>query len=241
MPIVARAVDDSGVTLGYRDADSLQELRLLFAWQCVRPSLNPHWQPRPPSHAASRRRMMRVPQASHRLRPWCMQVRSAGWHLVVSWRLLLLVLQAQSADPGHYLASAVLEAGRGPRARPGAAGFASVRRMPLCTAAPPRPFGPSSLQAVPPAAAGPGGTGTEASSLPPRTAFQCVFPVWHHQQRSSPAPRSSVASRRTRGRAVAGRGRKDGQADGRMGDDRGTPVWGACAEHARLKLYDNDN
>ncbi len=60
------------------------------------------------------------------------------------------------------------------------------------------------------------------SDTPPRTAFQCVFPVWHHQQRSSPAPRSSVASRRARGRAVVGRGRKDGQADGRMGDDRGT-------------------
>jgi hypothetical protein len=63
-----------------------------------------------------------------------------------------------------------------------------------------------------------------ASARPtgPRTAFQCLFPVWHHQQRPSPAPRSSVASRRARGRAVAGRGRKDGQADGRMGDDRGT-------------------
>jgi hypothetical protein len=56
----------------------------------------------------------------------------------------------------------------------------------------------------------------------PRTAFQCLSPVWHHQQRSSPAPRSSVASRRARGRAVAGRGRKVGQADGRMGGDRGT-------------------
>jgi hypothetical protein len=58
--------------------------------------------------------------------------------------------------------------------------------------------------------------------LQPLDRFPVSLPGWHHQQRSSPAPRSSVASRRARGRAVAGRGRKDGQADGRMGDDRGT-------------------
>ena len=52
--------------------------------------------------------------------------------------------------------------------------------------------------------------------------FPVSLPVRHHPQRSSPAPVSSVASRRAQGRAVVGRGRKDGQADGRMGDDRGT-------------------
>ena len=31
LPVVAHTVEDSGVTLGYRDADSLQELRLLLA------------------------------------------------------------------------------------------------------------------------------------------------------------------------------------------------------------------
>ena len=46
----------------------------------------------------------------------------------------------------------------------------------------------------------------------PWAAFPVSRPGWHHQQRSSPAPRSSVASRRARGRAVAGHGRKDGQA-----------------------------
>jgi hypothetical protein len=51
LPIVAYIVEDSarGVTLGYCDADSLQELRLLPS-SCVRPSPN-HQQP-PPSHAA---------------------------------------------------------------------------------------------------------------------------------------------------------------------------------------------
>ncbi len=33
LPVVANTVEDLGVTLGYRDADSLQELRLLLA--CV--------------------------------------------------------------------------------------------------------------------------------------------------------------------------------------------------------------
>ena len=35
LPIVAHTVEDSGVALGYRDAGSLQELRLLLRLACV--------------------------------------------------------------------------------------------------------------------------------------------------------------------------------------------------------------
>ena len=66
-------------------------------------------------------------------------------------------------------------------------------------------------------------------------------PGWHHQQRSSQAPRSSVASRRARGRAVAGHGRKDGQAVVEWGTTVEHTVWGACARHALHQLNDNDN
>ena len=59
-------------------------------------------------------------------------------------------------------------------------------------------------------------------------------PGWHHQQRFSPAPRSSVASRRARGQAMAGRRSNDEQA----AVGRGTTVthtgWRACYVHALL-------
>ncbi len=72
-----------------------------------------------------------------------------------------------------------------------------------------------------------------------------------HQQRSSrkPSPSGSVMGRKARGRAVAGHGRKDGQAVVGMGDDGPVTVehtgchwqWGARARHARLQLNDNGN
>jgi hypothetical protein len=72
------------------------------------------------------------------------------------------------------------------------------------------------------------GPGTSAIAAASSVRFATTsgrFPVsrpgWHHQQRPSPATRVASHIAKLGGRAVAGRGRKDGQAVGRIGDDRG--------------------
>ena len=64
--------------------------------------------------------------------------------------------------------------------------------------------------------------------------------MWHHQQRSSPAP--VVASRAAElggglWRAAVG---KTGRLTVEWGTTAEHTEWGACAEHARLQLNDND-
>ena len=80
------------------------------------------------------------------------------------------------------------------------------------------------------------------SSLPRRTAFQCLSPVWHHQQRAQAQP-LGVASRAAElggglWRAAVG---KTGRLTVEWGTTVEHTVWGACAEHARLQLNDNDD
>ncbi len=75
-------------------------------------------------------------------------------------------------------------------------------------------------------------------------------PGWHHQQRSSPAPRSSVASREHKGRlwrATGGKRPVERRAGCRRDEGRQASTAGEphrlrslrCARHAQLQLNDN--